>query len=488
MSSPLALPAPGLASSPPGPASSPDHDGPGDPRLARSLASSTAEGVCAEVVNAAAGGATLTAWAIHVGFGPVGIGALGALPYLSLLVHLPAAWITSARGHRRVALWAVALSRQAYLPLAALPLLGTSRDTSQTVLLAVASVTSVLAVVGNNAWVAWMADLVPASIRGRYFGRRTAVCALAGTIASLGAAGALDVARPRGAACVSAVLGALAFAATVAGAASTVLMARQHDPGAPERPALELRAALAPLGDGAARRLIAYQVAWNAAVGMAAPFFTLHELQNLGMSYVLVATHLGATAGVRMLAAPLWGRAIDRYGERPVLVCCSFGIAVVPAIWLLPTPDFLWPIALDALLAGVLWGGHGLASFALPLSLAPRRGRPFYLAAFSAAGGLAFAAASATGGLAARSLPVELHLRVLGRPMFALQALFVASALARLGAAGLAVRIVQPDARSRPVGELLAAGRTAGAAALRPLGLRLLTTRPGSRAGRPPRT
>jgi len=62
---------------------------------------------------------------------------------------------------------------------------------------------------------------------------------------------------------------------------------------------------------------------------------------------------------------------VDRFAARPVLAVCSFGIAAVPAIWLFPTPAFLWPLALEAALSGALWGGHGLAAMDLTVDLSP---------------------------------------------------------------------------------------------------------------------
>jgi len=171
-------------------------------------------------------------------------------------------------------------------------------------------------------------------------------------------------------------------------------------------------------------------------------------LVNLRMGFTLVAAHGVAVAVVRIVAAPLLGRAVDRLGARPVLVLCSFGVAAVPAIWMLPTPEWLWPIALEALVSGVLWGGHGIASVDLSVALAPRRGRPFYLAAFATAGGLGFAAASILAGLLASLLPAQFLL--LGLSWTAIHVLLLISALARAAAALLAVRIHEHNARGVP--------------------------------------
>ncbi|NVJ23222.1 MULTISPECIES: MFS transporter [Myxococcus] len=412
-------------------------------RLRATLGASVVEGMFTEVFTACAGATVLTAWAIALGLGPLLVGVMTALPFLAQFVQFPAAWLTSAFGHRRVALTAVCLSRLVMFPLALLPWLDLELAARQHLLLVVAGASAVLGVVGNNAWVAWMGELVPRAVRGRFFGRRTALTTLSGTLASLGAGLLMDRLRP--AEGLGVALPLLALGACVMGVVTTLLMASQHDPAPPgTTPPLELRGALVPLKDPLARRVLTYQVAWNAAVGVSAPFFALHSLQNLKMTFVIMALHAAAVAGVRILTAPLWGKVIDKVGAQPVLLACSLGIGVIPALWLLPSAGTLWPLLFDVLLAGALWSGHGLAIFALPLSVAPRKGRPFYLAAFATAGGLAYSLAAALGGAIASALPEQFILG--GMPWVNLHVLFVLSSVARLGAGMLATRLPEPGA------------------------------------------
>ncbi|XXF81280.1 MFS transporter [Myxococcaceae bacterium GXIMD 01537] len=440
--------APLLGAPPPGEA--PLHRPPR--RLRASLRTSVVEGMFAEVFTACAGATALTAWALALKLGPFLVGVMTALPFFAQFVQFPAAWLTSTFGHRRVALTAVCLSRLVMFPLCVLPWLPLTLAGQQRLLVAVAAASAVLGVVGNNAWVAWMGELVPASVRGRYFGQRTALCMLGGTLASLAAGTLLDRLRPPEG--VGLALPLLALAACVIGLVTTALLATQHDPTpGVSGPRLDLRAALVPMKDPGARRVLVYQVAWNAAVGVSAPFFAFHMLQNLRMGFVLMALEMAAVAAVRMLTAPVWGRLIDRYGAQPVLMGCSVGMAAIPVLWLFPEPGTLWPLAFDVVLAGAFWSGHGLAIFALPLAVAPRQGRPFYLAAFATAGGLAYAVASTLGGGLASLLPETFILG--GRAWVNLHVLFVLSSVSRFLAALLAARIAEPGARTvRSLGEL----------------------------------
>jgi hypothetical protein len=282
-----------------------------------------------------------------------------------------------------------------------------------------------------------MGDLVPERMRGRYFGRRTAICVLAGTLASLATARILDGARgPR----VEVAFAALAAASSIVGALTAVLLARQHEPSAAASARPALASVARPLRDRDARGVLGYLVAWNASVGLAGAYFTYHLLGNLRAGFVVVALHGAGNALARILSAPLSGRAIDRVGPRPVLAAASFGSATLPLLWLATSRDALWPLAVDAAVGGVAWGAHGLASFAVPLSLAPRRDRAFYVAAFSTAGGLAYVLGTAAGG----ALLSALTPAGTSGGANALRTLFVLSAGCRLASAFLALRVVGP--------------------------------------------
>ncbi len=396
------------------------------------------------MINGVAGGALLTAWALTLGAGPLYTGLLVALPQIAQLFHIPGAWITTRLGHRRACLWLVGASRQVGLPLVLLPFIPIDDAGRRGILLVVAALGAILGVLGNNAWVAWMGELVPGRIRGRYFGRRTGLCMFGGALAA-GFAGLLvDWARARDA--VAPVLAALQVLACGFGVVTVQLLRRQHDPGAApaERP-FTLADAAQPFRDPRARGLLLYHLCWNAAVGLAGSFFALYMVTELQMGFTLLAVHGAVIAVIRMMVAPLWGVLIDRLGARPVLAACSFAISIIPFFWLLPTPSRLWPLAIDAMLAGIFWSGHALAAFALPLAVTGRRERPSYVAGVAAISGLAFAAATATGGALATLMPSSLT--VLGMRVHNLQVLFVASGFLRAAAACLCLRVHEPAAR-----------------------------------------
>ena len=409
-----------------------------------SVRASFGEAAVAELFGACTGGAVLTAWALYLGASPFMIGLLAALPLAAQVLQVPGAWLTLTFGPKTVAIAAIGASRLLWLPMVALPFVGLPTETARHVLVGVVALAAVLGVIGNNAWTAWIGELVPGAIRGRFFSRRTVYISVASTLASLGAAGALDGLGARG--WVGPALGGLAAIACAAGVLSLYLLHRQHAPARPQKPARpDWRVLIRVVRAPHAWPFLRYLTVWNSAVALSASFFSLHMLVNLQTGFALAALYGVGVATVRIISAPLWGRAVDRLGARPVLVLCSFGIASVPAIWLFVTPAFLWPLALEAAVAGALWSGHGIAAMELTVKLSPGPERPFYLAMFAAASGLGFAVAAALAGLLASSLPARFEL--LGETWTNLHVLFLLSALARVVAAVPALRIQEPGAQ-----------------------------------------
>ena len=416
--------------------------------LRRSLRASMVEGMLAEIVAACAGGGLVTGWAIELGCGPVVLALFGALPFLSQLVHLPTSWFTARRHRRGLALASLTASRQLLLGLAALPLLNLTKNAEQALFATIVGVSSVLGVIGNNAWMSWMGDIVPGRVRARYFSMRSTFATVAGAFGALGSGMVLDAARRAGNG--QEALGALSVIAWIAGIVCTVLIAKQSDPGpSPKAASLRLRDLLKPWSCPEARPVLAYQLVWNAAIGVAASFFGLFLLRDLRVGFTFMALHGAVIAGVRALSLPLWGKALDRVGTRPVLVTTSFGIALLPFLWLLPDRhDFLAPLAVDAVMSGIMWSGHGLASFQLPHVVSPNESRPFYFAAFASMGGVAFAVAAIAGGVLLPMLPRTFELG--GQRLGALHGVFLLSAVLRLTAWLLSLRVREKAAKPVP--------------------------------------
>jgi MFS family permease len=400
--------------------------------LRRTLRGSILEGGVSEVWTAFATGAVLTAWALFLGAGASTVALLQGLATGAQVLHGPAGFVTEAVGRKRLAIVALTGARLVWAPLAMLPLLGLDPQSATILLVCTAGASAVCQVLGQNAWNAWMGDVVPKRLRGRFFGARTALVTAGAGTASLGCALLLESAIDRAVA-----LPMLAALVCISGVVTAILLARQMDPrGERRRPSLGIY--LEALRDSNTRGLLYYQLAWGASVAPGAAFFSLYVLDTLHASFFVLAAHAIVIAIVRMFTAPLWGRAVDRWGARPVLVVCSLGIASMPLLWMATTSDRMWPLAIDAVLSGCVWGGHSCASFDLPLGIAPVRKRSYYLALFAMASGIGFAISAAMSGVAAEVVAFSGYGDV--------RALFLISAVGRAACALLAAKVHEPDA------------------------------------------
>lgn len=431
--------------------------------LDRFVRLSVIEGLLTETVAAFAGGAVLSAWAVYLRCSPFAIGILMSMPFYAQVLQISALNLRRHFSRRRLGIAGAATSRLLLGVLALLPFVPVPAWVRQGSLIVVAALSAAFAVLGSNAWLEWMCEVIPCAIRGRLFGKRLGVCTLGGAFAGVVSGAVLDRARDH--AFVGQALAILALLAAFAGAASIHFLRLQHGPRSDTQVSVirassprSLPAASAPtswvaalFSDSAVRPVLLYQVAWNGSVGITVSFLGVYMIRDLHMPFALIALHGAALATIRMVAAPLWGRAVDRIGARPVIVACSFGVSVLPLLWLTVRSDFLWPLMLDVAASGVLWGGQGVGLLALPLSVAPAALRSHFLAAFAAAGGIAFAVASTGAGALAGGIPP--HFSLCGVSVVPFQLLLVISCVARLGASALATRIVKSPAP--PMGEVV---------------------------------
>lgn len=126
----------------------------------------------------------------------------------------------------------------------------------------------------------------------------------------------------------------------------------------------------------------------------ASPFFTPYLLNNLGYDVVALGILTATTVLVKILAFPYWGRIIDRFGNRAVLIAGAFTVPLVPFFWLF-TGDLFMLVLINAF-TGFVWAAYDLAVFNYSLSLVGRELRASFISkynifvgVFSAAGAIA---------------------------------------------------------------------------------------------------
>lgn len=376
--------------------------------LERGLRDLMWDSASATAVGTLAGGVLLVSFALWLGASNAVIGLIAALPFWTQILQAPAvALVERTRARRRISILALFVARLSLPVMAVLPFLA-DRDLAIALLLATQVVLLGLGAVTACAWNSWMRDLVPEERLGRFFARRTVWATTVAVACNIGAGlllerlRDLDDARP-GSGVVYAGLFAVAFLASLF---STWRLSRVPEPVMPP-PAARTRLVdllRAPLKDQNFRRLIVFLSSWQFAVNLAAPFFTVYMLRQLGFGtgFVLALTVVSQLANLAVLRA--WGGISDRFSNKaalglsaPLFIAC---IALTPIASQFDDryASGAYLVALHVVM-GVASAGVGLASGAVALKLAPKGSATAYVAANSLISSAAAGVAPVIGGL-----------------------------------------------------------------------------------------
>ncbi|MBK7865098.1 MAG: MFS transporter [Archangiaceae bacterium] len=310
------------------------------------------DGLSNEVITAVTTGAALSAWAVYLASGTLLVGAVTAFPLLAQGLQVPAAQWVDRWGRRRVAIIGFLVRGLAYLPLVFLPWVGVSLPAQRVTLICSALVSSIAGVLANTAWAAWMGEALPRRVRGRFYGVRYSLAMLGSGVATLCAGLTLDLSKQTIG--LGPALSGVALAICVAGCVTTWSLLRQPEVrGAPAKAAAYSWSALiAPLYNPAARRYLVFQALFNAAIGTSGGFVAIHFALNLGLGYRVIAAQTLLGMFCRVATSAFWGRMVDRFGARPVLIASGVGICILPLIQASATPAASWPIWLEAVISG----------------------------------------------------------------------------------------------------------------------------------------
>lgn len=395
----------------------------------RGLRLSIGEGMMAQVHISLTIGATMTGLALLLGAGNLTLAILTALPTLLQPLQLLSAWLMERQGARKPLTVAGSLGRLLWLLLIPLPYLPWGAAERLGVLLLTVGLGHGLLTMCGNCWTHWMTDLVPPRERGRYFGTRNTALAVVAMGVNFASGTWLDHMRAAGQ--LADAYAAIFAVGGVCGMISTLLLIAQPEPPMQRVARLPLREIVrVPLRNVQFRQFLRAHMGWQIAVGVAAPFFAAHALTVLDLPFQLLATLDVITAATSLLALRAWGSVADRIGHRRVLVIGMVIVIPLPLAWVAATPTTLWPLYLNATIAGIGWSAVNQSLFNRLMEQAPAAARGAYLAVYGTLTGLAgFGASVLAGGVANVLEGVTWHL--LSWPMNNYQTLFLVACFLR---------------------------------------------------------
>lgn len=318
-------------------------------------------------------------------------GLIQAMPALAMLAQLPGALLISRVRHRpRIVFTLGILARLIWIPVAAVPLLLPPGAVATASLLVMVGLAWVSFHISGLAWQSFMGDLVPARIRGVYFGTRLRLFSLTNLVSSVLLAAVLPSAQSPWAAWT--IFGVFTVAA-ITGAIE--LLGYRHAYDTPRRrPAIRTAELLKPLADRAFLPFLVLGMLVAASNGIVGPFLWRHFLAAMEMPPLKVTLILQTSALLAMmLTAGVWGAWVDRYGAKAAMVVGIICGQAATLAWPVVSVERWW-LGLAVMLVGVGFWTAVDVGLVNRLFRYGQSGGPGYFALFN--GALAVAGFTAT--------------------------------------------------------------------------------------------
>lgn len=347
-------------------------------------------------------GVLLVTFAMHLGASNLTIGLLAAIPFLAQLFQVPAILLVErTRLRKRIAVATSIAGRATLLVVAFAALAG--GDYAIWILISSQIILCSLSALGGCAWNSWLRDLVPSDRLGETFGRRLAIISGVGLAANLLVAFVLAQTgqRPEW---VGPAYAIMFTVGGILGIISGLIVSRMPEPILPERSApTQLAQTLAePLTAQNYRRLLRFVASWQFTANLAAPFFVVMMVQQMGFStsFALIATSVSQLANLAFTRF-LTGIA-DRFANKAILsvavpghILCLLGMIGASQM----NVETAKPVVLLLhLLFGAATAGVTLATTNLALKLSPERSSTAYGASNAIATAIAAGSATLLGG------------------------------------------------------------------------------------------
>jgi len=392
------------------------------------MRASVCEGLFGQIfVNVAgAWSAFVTALALSLGAGGRAFGLIfAAAPLVMLSQFLGPMLLPLFGGSRRRLVVVFSAAARGIIFLLPLIILRFEPGAALMLLIACFLLSQVFTGIMTNVWTGWIGAIVPERIRGRFLGKRVQLMTALGLVAAFAASILKDMSAPAGsdggvAGFLRNVLGVaggwwgaggekyayviiFSFAAA-AGLASTLLLLRQRDRPATNA-AFSLRSFVAPLRDLRFRRLVYFYGWWYFAASFGAPFFHPFMLKDLGMSLTAMQAYNSAFVIAMAATASLWGKIIDRFGNKPVLRAMIALAAANAFVYVFMEPERYWWVWIEAVTSGAMWGGAIVATTNFIIRLSPEGARDSYVAVYAVVAGACGLVGTVGSGLFVASLP-----------------------------------------------------------------------------------
>ena len=388
--------------------------------ISRSYRISITEGIFSQIYGSLAtiGSSFITKLMVILGASPLHYSLLSALGQVSAVFQpLGVAIMHRLKSRKAACIWITALGRVLTLFLG-LSLLFPKSTNGIWFVLALLFFSAGFQSTGANIWIAWVSDLIPLQIRGRFFSKRNQYMLLAGLVVSYLISFHVDLFEKNSAGIKGAYLKllglqslfvqsnqmwflALVFVfATLLSLFGLTILARQPERKSRTRePQSLFKIYREPFRDKNFRLLLVFGIWWMLSIGVGSAFWGPFMLKKLEMGLFEVQLYGSLHMAASLLGYNFWGRFIDRFGNKTAMLICVILGGLNPQFWLFMTAQnhvLLW---VEGLISGFMWAGTGIVTTNFVLSIAQKGKEQVYSGLYNAIVGTAMMSSTLLSGL-----------------------------------------------------------------------------------------
>ncbi len=341
------------------------------------------EGVTSEALATIQIMGYLAAYALALGANNLQVGIVSAVPFMSLVVQLPAILLIERfRVRKAIGLPAWVLAQLLMIPVAAVPFfVDVPSSLAVTTVIFLLAFRGLFAPLWITAWMSWMHDLVPQKLLGGYYGRRLAASTMVLAVLGLGASFFInwwEGQAPSGQEAFGYSFFFIGGAITL-GLIGPAMVARAKEPlmpAVPESKRSPVDILTEPLRDRNFSQLLRFLWVWGVASNIAIPFFIVYMLTDLGLALPVVISLVVLGNVTHVLFVRVWGPMADRVGSKTVMSLSAslFLLTFLGWIFVAHTEKHLLTMPLLIILnafVGIARGGVMLTVNTLALKIAP---------------------------------------------------------------------------------------------------------------------
>ena len=330
----------------------------------------------------ASGSTAMVGLASSLGAGDLAFGIMSALVQAAAFLQIPFSMLVNKTHKRKKYLLTFGLiSRAIWLVFGLIPVFlpadpGWLRLYSLIFLL---GISSFLSSAINVCWFPWFSDLAPITIRGRWLSVRDTITSIISVGMGLVIAWLLDNLPPETRYIIIFLIGG------TFGMMDMISFGFCKEVYSAPPQKLHIKKVMKDMfSDKPFVHFLIMWTAWCFTANMGGVYMTPYAMNVNGLSamQIMVFATIAASAAT-VLFISRWGKAMDKYGCKSVMLVTCIVASLTPAFYVLQRPGSIWPTLLHNFLGAAFWCGANLAANSMQLSSSPDDLRPTYIAVFS---------------------------------------------------------------------------------------------------------